>query len=365
MVSDLSLRKRIALSIHARYKKNERQLHKLNYLFWECTLRCNLSCRHCGSDCKRDSTVSDMPVGDFLHVIDEIIPIVSPAKTLIVFSGGEPLLRKDLEEAGLALYNRGFAWGMVTNGLLLDEKRLKSLINAGLRSITVSLDGFEDSHNWLRMNASSFKKAYHAISLLTKTSNLRFDVVTCVHEKNIHELNSFKEFLVQTGLKEWRIFTIFPIGRAGTDADLQLSPQNFKALFDFIALTRKTSDIKLNYGCEGFLGAYEGEVRDNFFFCRAGINVASILADGSISACPNMRGNFIQGNIYTDKFVEIWNNKFKLHRDRSWTKTGMCAECNFFSYCQGNGLHLHNEETGELLFCHLRRIQESELSKPF
>ncbi len=363
MVTDLSIRKRIALKLYSRYKKNESKLHPLRYIFWECTLRCNLNCRHCGSECKTDSAVNDMPAADFLRAIDEIIPIVEPNKTLIVFSGGEPLVRKDLEVVGQALYERGFPWGLVTNGLLLDENRLRSLMNAGLRSITVSLDGFEQSHNWLRMNPASFKKAFHAIELLTKTTGLRYDVVTCVHQKNIGELPRLRDLLIQTGVKEWRIFTIFPIGRAKENKDLQLSPENFKAVFDFIAATRKTSIIKLSYGCEGFLGNYEGEVRDNFFFCRAGINVASILVDGSISACPDLRDNFIQGNIYTDHFPDVWNNKFTLHRNRDWTKKGICSGCRFFDYCEGNGLHLYNGKTGELLFCHLQRISEGEKNR--
>jgi radical SAM protein with 4Fe4S-binding SPASM domain len=116
--------------------------------------------------------------------------------------------------------------------------------------------------------------------------------------------------------------------------------------------------ISLNYGCEGFLGNYEREVRDNFFICRAGINVASVLADGSIAACPNLRENFIQGNIYRDNFADVWKNKYQVFRDRSWTKTGICAECSFYKYCEGNGMHLHNEKTGELMFCHLKRIEE-------
>jgi radical SAM enzyme (rSAM/lipoprotein system) len=360
MVTDISLRKRIALTLNARYKKNESKLHPLRYLFWESTLRCNLNCRHCGSDCKADSAIQDMPAADFLRIIDEITPIVEPNKTLIVLSGGEPLLRKDLELVGQALYERGFPWGLVTNGLLLDEKRLKSLMNAGLRSITVSLDGFEQSHNWLRMNPASFKKAFHAIELLTKTTNLRYDVVTCVHQKNIGELPQLRDLLINTGVKEWRIFTVFPVGRAKENLELQLSPQNFKAVFDFIETTRKTSNILLNYGCEGFLGSYEGEVRDNFFFCRAGVNIASVLVDGSISACPNLRDNFIQGNIYSDRFTDIWNNKFILHRNRSWANKGICDGCGFFKYCEGNGLHLHDGITGELKFCHLHRISEGE-----
>ncbi|MFV0364894.1 MAG: SPASM domain-containing protein [Mangrovibacterium sp.] len=58
-------------------------------------------------------------------------------------------------------------------------------------------------------------------------------------------------------------------------------------------------------------------MRDGFFFCRAGINIALILVDGSISVCPNLRENFIQGNIYKDNFRDIWENKYDVYRDRS------------------------------------------------
>ena len=276
---------------------------------------------------------------------------------MIVLTGGEPFLRNDLEEVGVNLYRRGFPWGIVTNGMLLNEQKLNLLLDSGLRAVTVSLDGLEDSHNWLRGNKTSYQKAVAAIRLLPKTTDLKYDVVTCVNRMNYGELNQVRDLLIDMGVAEWRIFTIFPVGRAKDNEMLQLESSEFKSLFDFIKETRKAGKIKLSYGCEGFLGNYEGEVRDNFFFCRAGINIGSILADGSISACPSLRDNFIQGNIYQDNFAEVWKNRFEKYRDRSWTQTGLCAECEFYKHCEGNGLHLRNEKTGELLFCHLHRIE--------
>jgi radical SAM enzyme (rSAM/lipoprotein system) len=359
-VENISLRKRLALRLFNQYKKNETKIHQLNYILWETTLKCNLSCRHCGSDCKKDTVVKDMPITDFLKAIDQITPIVNPNKTMIVFTGGEALVRPDLEKAGKALYDRGFPWGVVTNGMLLNEKRIQLLCNAGLRSLTISLDGLEESHNWLRGNPKSFNNAIQAIRLMQHTTDVRYDVVTCVNQRNFNELDAIKKLLIDAGVKEWRLFTIFPIGRAQQDAELKLTPVQFKGFFDFIAEQRKTNTIKVNYGCEGFLGNYEGEVRDNFFFCRAGINVASILADGSISACPNLRANFIQGNIYKDNMAEVWQNRYQVFRDRSWAKKGICADCGWFDHCQGNGMHLHHESTGELMMCHLQRIKEGE-----
>lgn len=359
-VTRIPLRKRLALHLFANYKKNEARIHNLNYIFWECTLRCNLNCQHCGSDCMKEAGVKDMPLADFLGALDQLKGMVNPNKTMIVLTGGEALLRNDLEQAGVQFYNRGFPWGIVTNGMLLSEKKLHALVNAGLRSITVSLDGLEESHNWLRGNKKSFQNAVNAVRLLPTMSNLKYDVVTCANQKNIGELGQIKDLLIGLGITNWRIFTIFPIGRAAQNEMLQLSPAGFKSVFDFIKQTRLEGKIKVSYGCEGFLGNYESEVRDNFFFCRAGINVASVLADGSISACPSLRDNFIQGNIYQDNLAAVWNMRFEKYRNRSWTKTGECATCDFYKLCEGNGLHLRNEKTGELLFCHLHRIQEGE-----
>lgn len=358
-VTKLSLKKKIALKLHKRYKKNETKLHQLNYIFWECTLRCNLNCIHCGSDCSKEAGVEDLPAKDFLKAIEEITKVVNPNKTMIAITGGEVLVRKDIEEVGLELYKRGFPWGIVTNGMFLTKQRFQSLLDSGMRSITVSLDGLEDSHNWLRNNKKSYKKAISAIKLFPSTPNLIYDVVTCANHQNFHELVHLKEMLIAMKVKKWRIFTIFPIGRASDNKDLQLDPKEFKALFDFIKQTRIEGKIELSYGCEGFLGDYEGEVRDDFFFCRAGVNIASILVDGSISACPNLRENFIQGNIYKDNIADVWQNKFHHHRDRSWTKTGICVDCSSYEYCEGNGLHLR-DENDKLLFCHLLRIEEGE-----
>jgi radical SAM protein with 4Fe4S-binding SPASM domain len=229
-----------------------------------------------------------------------------------------------------------------------------------MRAVTISLDGLEQSHNWLRGNPRSFEKAVAAIRIVTGIPELRFDVVTCVHQRNFGELQSIKEILQACRVKDWRIFTIFPTGRAQQNKELQLLPGQFKAVFDFIAAERMKGDLRVSYGCEGFLGNYEGLVRDNLFFCRAGVSVASVLVDGSIAACPNLRGNYIQGNIYSDSFREVWENRYSNMRNRNWMQTGPCADCSSFKYCDGSGMHLRNEETGELLFCHYNRIKEAE-----
>ncbi len=353
----MKLKEKLILSLYQQHKKNEIKLHELTYLFWECTLRCNFNCIHCGSDCSKDTVVSDMPIPDFLNVLDQIAPHVNTRKTMIVITGGEPLMRKDLEVCGREIYKRQFPWGMVTNGYGLTSERLESLMDAGLRSITISLDGFiPETHDWFRNKSGSWERAINAISHVVRTPDLVYDVVTCVNKRNIAELEQMKNLFIHMGVTHWRLFTIFPKGRAKGNPLLQLSTEEFIHLMEFISHTRNEGKVRASYGCEGYLADYEFEVRDTPFFCHAGVNIGSVLANGDISACPSLRGDYIQGNIYKDDFWKVWNSKYQIMRDRRWTKTGKCATCKSYKYCQGNGLHLRDEKTGELLHCHLEMM---------
>ena len=354
----IGLRRRAALEIFRFQRDRLIKEHPLKALFWECTLRCNLNCIHCGSDCKKGAADSDMPVSDFLRVAEEIRAAVNPNNVLIIFTGGEALLRDDIESCGLELYKMGFPWGIVTNGMLLDERRLNSLLESGLHTLTISLDGFETEHNTMRGDIRSFRNAERAVKLLCRpevSGEIAWDVVTCVTPMNINHLYRFREYLISMGVKSWRLFTVFPVGRAAGDVRLKLEPHDFRKLMDFISQTRREGRIDCSYGCEGFLGGYEAEVRDNFYMCNAGITVSGILADGSIGACPSIRANLSQGSIYRDSFMDVWNNRYEKYRNREWAKKGICEKCTRFRYCMGNGMHLRDNDDN-LLFCHLQRL---------
>lgn len=337
------------------FKKHEISLHELNYLFWECTTRCNLNCRHCGSDCSKDSSCTDMPLDDFLKALDTIDKV--PENFTVVLTGGEPLLRKDIEICGREIRKRNMKWSMVTNGYLYDKEKHILLLNAGLGALTISLDGLKDSHNWLRNSNNSFARADTAIGLATSSPRLNFDIVTCVNKKNFHELEQIKIYLINKGVKAWRLFTIIPIGRAKDDPDMFIDDGELKKLMGFITKARTENGIDIKFSCEGYVGSYEWKVRDSGFFCRAGINIGSILIDGSISACPNIDRSFAQGSIYTDNFFEVWQTRYKPFRDRSWTKTGQCKDCKSYKECQGNGFHYWHGAKENVLVCHKEKLK--------
>lgn len=329
--------------------------HFLQQLFWECTLRCNLNCRHCGSNCSANDVRDDMPLQDFIPVLDEIKQCTENP-FLVITTGGEPLLRKDICECGREITKRGFYWGMVTNGTFLNQKMLDNLLDAGLKSISVSIDGLRDAHSWMRNSSSSYDSSIQAVELISQTpSDLTWDVITCVNQRNVAQLGEMRDVLVSHGVKRWKIFTVFPMGRADGNEEMELTKEQMRFLFDFIAENRKERKLKISYGCEGFLGPYEYEVRDGQYFCAAGVNVASILSDGSISGCLSIRYDYRQGNIYRDSFMEVWNNRFEKYRKLSWKKTGICQNCEAWRWCEGNGMHLRDDE-GKLKLCNYQKI---------
>lgn len=340
----------IEKEIHRKLKEIEHEEHKLSYLFWECTWRCNLSCMHCGSDCHAGSRHPDMPLNDFLKVLDEINE-QDHEPTLIAITGGEPLLRKDLEKCGYEIRKRGFYWGIVTNGFAYHKERHYSLLSAGMGSVTVSLDGSRETHNWLRNHPQSYDRALNAMHLIA-SSHLASDVVTCVHKKNLSELEDIYQTIRESGIKAWRLFTIAPIGRAKDHKELKLNAEEFTTLMHFIREKRKQGAMDVKFSCEGYVGHFETQVREDRFFCRAGVHIGSVLIDGSIGACPNIDRSFIQGNIYRDNFMDVWNNRFMDYRKRKWMKTGKCAGCKEFRHCGGNGMHFWPADRSEVLVCH-------------
>jgi radical SAM enzyme (rSAM/lipoprotein system) len=300
-----------------------------------------------------------MPLEDFIRVLDSIAAKTDSRQVFIIITGGEPLVREDIVECCRAIRDHGFPWGMVTNGLYLTPELLHQLVDAGMHAMTISLDGLEENHNWMRGNKDSFRAVSDAIDLLREEPNIVWDIVTCATEHNFSELPALRDFLIDKGVPSWRLLDVFPVGRAATTAEVLLSDKHYRQLLEFIRETRRKGSIRTAYGCEGFVGEFELDVRDYGFFCKAGITVGSVLIDGSISACSSIRSDYHQGNIYEDDFMDVWENRFLLYRDRKWMHKEDCGECNMFRYCKGSGMHLRDGD-GKLLQCHVQRLLRAE-----
>ena len=339
------------------FRRLESRQHRLSYLFLELTQACNLACRHCGSDCTHDTSVPPLPREAILATLQGIAAAQDPHKVMVVFSGGEPLCYPGVFELGAEVHRLGFPWGMVTNGLAWGPREFQAAKAARMDSVTISLDGFEEDHDWLRGRTGSFRKALNTLrTLLADPFYQAMDVVTCVSPRNLPRLEEFRAFLAETGLKNWRIFTICPIGRAASDPELLLSPGEFRELMVKIEDFRAMDGLEVVYSEAGYLGRHECRVRDQPFFCRAGINISGIMVNGDILACPNIDRRFSQGNIHRDVFMDVWNHGYQAFRDRNWMRRGACGTCGEWRQCQGNAFHLWEPGGEAPKLCHWKRF---------
>lgn len=353
------------LKLWQKYCERQREKHPLTYLFWECTLRCNLVCRHCGSSCGPQQINKDeLTTDEIKNVFNSIAEDFNPKQIMIAVTGGEPLLRKDIFEVMKYVYSLGFSWGMVTNGTLITSEIINQMKEAGMSTISVSVDGLEKSHNWLRYN-NSFKKTVRGLELLITSKCFKIiEVITCVHQRNLNELEKIYQFLIELRIDKWRLFTITPVGRAKNNPELSLNCQQFRYLLEFIkSKRREKKKLKPSFCDEGFLGTeYEGEVRDQLFHCWAGINVGSILYNGEIAACPILPREYVrQGNVRRDRFSKIWNTKYQIFRDRNWRKQNECKNCLWWEFCEGNSLHLWDFKRNKLMLCNFNLINEQKI----
>ncbi len=339
----------------AAYERLTAQVHDLLYLFWEATRRCNLSCRHCGSDCSADGRAG-LPARRVLEVLRRVDGAYGARSIALVVTGGEPLLRPDLLEIVSGAARLGYSVGIVTNGILLDETRAAKLLEAGVRNVVVSLDGPEEFHDWLRNRRGAFRLAVGAITSLRRVGMPSVEAVTCATPRSLDLLPATYEIVCRLGAHGWRIFNIFPAGRAAGNRDLVLDGPGLGRLVELVAALRQRGTqegLRVNLTEEGFLGwDFERQVRDQPYFCRAGINIAGLLADGTIAACPNLPGWMAQGHIERDDFVEVWEDRFQLFRDRSWTRRAHCGDCPKWRVCWGNSLHLWRTPDAGPAWCH-------------
>ena len=355
----MNLSRKLQRGLLPLYQKTVRRVHDLNYLFFELTHRCNIACLHCGSDCLRDTKTPDLPFDDVIHVLKEIRDNYNQHHITIALSGGEPLCYPRVFELGNAITELEFPWGMVTNGYAWNDKAFELARRARMASVTVSLDGLAEEHDWLRGRKGSFVRAERTIKRFVEDAITRkMDVVTCVNKRNLNSLDLVRNLLIELNVPAWRLFTISPIGRAPQTEELFLEPAQYQSLMRKIIEWRKGGAIDVALSESGYLGpCLEKRVRPEDHFCRAGINVAGIMVDGSIIACPNIDRRFTQGSIHDDSFVEVWEKKYEPFRNRDWMKTGVCVNCAEWKYCQGGSFHLRDAQTKQMSLCHYRGFE--------
>ncbi len=327
--------------------------HPLQIISWEATRKCNLNCKHCGSP--RES----VPLGDELSTDEVVSSFYQIAEDFdmskfrhINITGGEPFVRKDLLTI-LSEISKNSDYRNIdiqTNGLVLADnpELFKKIIDYGVTGVGISIDGLQNSHDIFRGKTGSYDKSFSAAKKAVE-SGLTVTVSIVANSKNINEIPLlYEEVKKEIKPRIFRVMTIDPLGRANSNKDYLLSPNQTKEVMLFLSKEyvnncenyhdSKTTMVEL--GCGGWLGELEGLVRPFLFHCVAGINNMGILYDGKLAACSNIpRELGFEGDVRKDRIKDAWENQYQKYRNFEWKKTGECKECGEWDYCHGGPMH--------------------------
>lgn len=353
--------KKLHMKQLAEYREKLRQSPQLLSLFLEMTDRCNENCRHCGSGCTINESKDLLSFEEIKDVLISVKEDFGEKLPMLCITGGEPLLREDFFEIMAFARDIGFNWGMTSNGILIDDRVAQKLRDCGMKTISISLDGLKDTHDWFRQTPNGYDRTVRGIRALLDNGGFEHvQITTVVHQKNIDELESMYDTFKEIGVKSWRVINIEPIGRAKDNPELMLKDSDYVKLIEFIKEKRfEDPAFEVTYGCSHYLGvANEREVRKWYFLCNAGIYTASIMKNGDVGACLDIerRKETIQGNIRDTRFSKIWAEKFQIFRT-DYRKKGICANCKEYKYCCGDSFHTWDFDKNEPCIC-LKSILE-------
>ncbi|MBQ6470168.1 MAG: radical SAM protein [Lachnospiraceae bacterium] len=319
---------------------------QLRQLFFELTLRCNERCFHCGSRC-----AADMPDGlraeTYKAILDEVKQNFDISRVQLCITGGEPLLRKDFFDILGYAHEIGYHWGMTSNATLITKETAAKLRAAGMGTISVSIDGLEETHDRLRGMKGGWRRSMEGIrNLIDEHYFHAIQVTTVFNHENLKELDALYDIFKEMDIDSWRVIGLEPIGRALEHPELMLTDEDQRRLFSFI-YEQRSEGMNVQYGCSHFLGlGYEKEVRPWYFLCNAGIYTASIMANGDVGACLDIERSpkTVQGNIFENSFTEIWNNRFEMFRRPLSQRCEGCRDCEWERWCAGGAHHSYDYE---------------------
>lgn len=340
--------------LFAPYERNRALYeHNLRYFFWEATLRCNLNCVHCGNTChvkERSVRLSD---NDVKAIFKDIAERYDSREITVAVLGGEPLMRRNLFSIMQTISNLRFSWGMSTNGTLVTKSVVRDCVKTGIKSVMLGVDGNEESHSLLSRNPQAFSKAIYAIKDF-REAGVSVEVKTLVCPQTLPNLQYLYALLKTMNVAYWRL----NLAKPTMDKSLLLNKDEFILLFNFVKSLDKTSLPLTEISEEGFFGyEIEKDIRSSNSYCAAGISMGGVLVDGSISACPCLGEEYIEGNISRISFTDAWEMRFEKFRNRTWLKTGECASCKLWKKCLGSSICYRNEKK-EPIICYYKMLNK-------
>jgi radical SAM protein with 4Fe4S-binding SPASM domain len=316
---------------------------------WNLTRKCNLKCSHCYINSANEELRDELTTKEGKNLIDQICQVSRP---LLILSGGEPLLRKDVLELVKYGSEKGLRMGLGSNGSLIDETMAENLKAAGIKTVSISLDSvISQKHDDFRGVAGSWQKAVNAIKAL-KENDVLVQVNTTVTQHNLHEIDQVMSLSEELGVENFHLFFLVPTGRGAKMADI--SPAMYERMIQ--TTFAKTAKHKLNVrpSCAPQFMRIAKEMgldmRHWIRGCLAGLYYCRIYPNGDVTPCPYLPVKL--GNIREQSFSYIWHNSevFKNLRNFNALK-GKCGACDYRSLCGGCRARAYGLSSDFIDFC--------------
>lgn len=338
------------------------------YAVWEITLRCDLACRHCGSRAGR-TRPDELDTKEALDLVHQMADLGVKEVTVI---GGEAYLRDDWVEIVREIRKLGMQCGMTTGGRGIDPERARQAKDAGLQSVSVSVDGLEETHDRLRGVKGSHRAAFEALRNL-KQVGIPVSVNTQIGAASLAEIPEVFERVAAEGIHSWQVQLTVAMGRAADEPGLLLEPHQVLEVMPMLArIARRAKELGIRIWTGnniGYFGPYEtllrgGMPRGHMSSCGAGRSTLGVEANGDIKGCPSLpTADYVGGNIREHTLREVWEQSAPLRftRDRTvddlW---GFCRDCYYADTCRSGcswTSHVLFGKPGNNPYCHHRALE--------
>ena len=322
---------------------------------WNTTKRCNLRCAHCYAAADATGAPGELTPAEGKALLDDFADFGVP---VVLFSGGEPLVREDLPELVSYAADRGLRPVLSTNGTLLTRDRAAELRDAGLQYAGVSVDGLRERNDRIRGEEGAFDAAVRGIEACLDVG-LKTGLRYTITEHNVADLEGVVDLLVDVGVDRFCFYHLDYGGRGADVADADLSPEATReAVGDLCDLTREYhaagEEIETllvgNYADAGFLVEYArreiGQVhadRIRRYLERnggdpTGERIADVDPVGNVHLTQFWQG-YALGNVRDRPFGAIWNDEsnplLRALRNREERLKGRCRDCAYRGICRG------------------------------
>lgn len=311
---------------------------------WEVTGACNLRCIHCHASSAKPAT-DELDLAEGRRFIDQLRE--ADEFRMLVYSGGEPLVRPDVFELMEHSRKRGFVNVIATNATLIDEAMARDLRKVGVAGAAVSLDSCDaDIHNRIRRSPEAFDLAVRGMRNVRKAGML-LQVNTTAMEYNFDTLRDLIDLANDAGSSIMLMYQLVPVGRGGEIGEATLDTATNEKLLRYLAEEQGhiSTIVEPVAGPQYWPFLMEREGRTNarwmkaasrvFHGCAAGRGLVYIKPNGDVWPCP-----FVEvsgGNLRESDFVTIYREGevFKQLRERETRLEGKCGACRYRGMCGG------------------------------